>query len=99
MRGFYALLLVRQSRCVKKNGKTFKFFMHIMLSYSKMSAEQFGFDTNYKAADDSPFVPSKFAQRPKRLLFKDHQFKLDEKLLFFQPAIVSRGTLCWLAED
>ncbi|KAI5779566.1 hypothetical protein EDC01DRAFT_305336 [Geopyxis carbonaria] len=83
---------------IGKNEYTFKLFVRILLSYATMQVEQFGFDTNYSDKLGNVFLPTRRDPIPAFVSFKGQKFRL-LKVLFFQRAIVSRATLCWLAVD
>jgi hypothetical protein len=63
-----------------------------------MRPEQFGFDTNYTTANDEPFLPTRSLPMPTYVSLAGRRFRL-LRIMLYQPAIVSRGTLCWLARD
>ncbi|KAF8416442.1 hypothetical protein EV426DRAFT_626679 [Tirmania nivea] len=83
---------------IRKNGKTENLFVRILLGYVAMSPQQLGFDTNYTTKGGTAFIPSRSVPLPTYLTFRGGLFQLIEKL-FHRPVIVSRGTLCWLAQD
>ena len=95
---------ISQRLCITKNDRTEALFARILAGYMDMSAQELGFDTHYiypeSTHPDGPVscMPTSLAHKPAHLLFNGHKFKL-LKTLFHRPVIVSRGTLCWLAED
>lgn len=89
---------ISQAFHINKNEKTFKLFVRIILCYATMGAAQFGFNTNYTTEHGEVFLPARQQPLPAFVAFKGQRFRLLE-VLFYQPAIVSRGTLCWLARD
>lgn len=83
---------------IRKNTKTHNLLIRILSGYSTMSEQQLGFDTNYTDANGMPFIPSRSLPCPTHLSYNGRRFRLISKL-FHRPVIVSRGTVCWLAED
>jgi Fungal protein kinase len=84
--------------CINKNDHARMLFIKILLGYSEMDSGPLGFNTSYTDENGKPFLPSTRERWPKRLFIDGNEFHL-VKLLFYQPTIVSRGTLCWLARD
>ena len=62
------------------------------------AAVEFGFDTNYTTGRGEAFLPAKQQPMPAFVACSGQRFQLLEAVLC-QQAIVSRGTLCWLAEN
>ncbi|RPB21138.1 hypothetical protein L211DRAFT_453407 [Terfezia boudieri ATCC MYA-4762] len=77
-----------------------KSFMHGLLGYMEMTASQLGFDECYKDNSGTTFLPSVGSENnhPAYLHFGDKKFRL-LKILCWSPAIITRGTLCWLAKE
>ncbi|RPB25765.1 hypothetical protein L211DRAFT_782201 [Terfezia boudieri ATCC MYA-4762] len=71
-------------------------FMHGLLTYMKMTATELGFDDRYKDIEGNTFLPNN--NEPVYLHLEGKTFKL-MTTLHRTPAIVSRGTLCWLARE
>jgi len=95
---------ISQRLSITKNVRTQALFARILVGYMDMSAQGLGFDIHYlypeNADPDGPVssMPTPLAPKPKYLQFRNHKFRLIKKL-FHRAVIVSRGTLCWLAED
>ena len=90
--------------CITKNDRTQALFARILVGYMDMSAQELGFDIHYLYPDNTDpagpvsNMPAPLAPQPKYLQFRGRKFELIKKL-FHRAVIVSRGTLCWLAED
>lgn len=95
---------ISQRLCITKNDRTQALLARILAGYMYMSAQELGFDTNYLYPEntdpDGPVscMPTLLAPNPKYLRFGGRKFRLI-KTLFHRAVIVSRGTLCWLAQD
>ena len=76
------------------------FFMRGLFCYMEMTASQLGFDDRYKDNSGTTFLPSVGSpnHNPAYLHFGDKKFKLFH-ILCWSPAIITRGTLCWLAKE
>lgn len=61
-----------------------------------MAPRELGFDTNYTFL--AGFLPTRTTPNPAYFTFDNHRYLLKANL-FHQSVIVSRGTLCWLAES
>ena len=83
---------------ITKNEKTLRLFSHIMYCYATMDAAQMGFDPGYVDNDNNIFIPSSQQRYPAFVKIKDKRFEIVD-MIFYRPAIVSRGTLCWLAKN
>ncbi|KAF8451401.1 hypothetical protein BGX38DRAFT_488982 [Terfezia claveryi] len=88
---------------ITKNDRTQKIFTRILQAYVSMDAVQLGFNENYEyiRSDDNKgtvSMPSPEAPRPQFLTLGGKRFMLRENL-YHRPVIVSRATICWLAED
>ena len=75
--------------------------MHGLLSYMKMTPMEMGFDERYRDSAGNNFFPGSTLPKephPTYLLLDKEKFRL-RKVISYTASIVSRGTLCWAAED
>ncbi|KAF8449547.1 hypothetical protein BGX38DRAFT_1187532 [Terfezia claveryi] len=75
-------------------------FMRGLLGYMEMTASQLGFDECYNDNSGTTFLPLVGSENsyPAYLHFGGKKFRL-LKILCWSPAIITRGTLCWLAKE
>lgn len=84
---------------IGKNSKTLELFVRILWSYVRMDSTQLGFHPTIERESGEVFLPIKTnLTMPKFVTICGRRFQLI-KGLFHQPAIASRGTICWYAED
>jgi hypothetical protein len=84
---------------IRKNQKTFSLFVQILWSYVRMSPTQLGFDPTMQTESGEVFLPIKNNLTLHTFVtICGRRFWLLD-VLFHQPAIVSRGTICWYAKD
>lgn len=60
---------------IRKSEKTFKLCIKILIGYSTMRPEQFGFDTNYTTANDEPFLPTRSLPMPTYVSLAGRRFE------------------------
>ena len=83
---------------ITKNAKTSNLFANILRAYCQMDAKGLGYDTGYRTNSGEVYLPAKHHREPRYVNVAGKRFGIVRQLSY-GAAIVSRGTLCWLAKD
>src|SRR5437588_6012982 len=83
---------------ITKNETTWNLFSNILFAYSRMDARRLGYDPSYETELGEVYLPAKHRRSQRYVKVADQRFRIVDEISY-GAAIVSRGTLCWLAED